>query len=441
MSLRILLVTYEFPPRGGPGVQRPLKLAKYWARAGAHVDVLTVKDPVTAIFDESLLEELPESVRIHRAWSLEPNRVVRFGKRVLGKPAGAASSAKSPTRLTSAPGGLIAAVQSLFVPDEKRFWKPWAVRLGRHLDGSGVDVVVSTGPPHTAHLVASQLALEWGIPHVVDLRDPWVARLDKRYATGWHKRADARLEARVIDQAAAVVCVTEGMSREIAARYPRLGTGATMFNGYDPEDLEGVVPAARGDNKLRFIHTGTFSGKRRPDEFFRGLALAEAADARIADDVEVVFVGAGSDVEEAARSLGVRAAVHALGYLDHSGALSELAAADVALVLLSEGRESEISLTGKIFEYLGLRKPILGVVGAGEVESLLEVEQGCWLARPGEPAGIARVIADIHGRWRDGDLPQPSRELTDRFSRSAQADEYLALLDEVIRERSASGRT
>jgi glycosyltransferase involved in cell wall biosynthesis len=107
-------------------------------------------------------------------------------------------------------------------------------------------------------------------------------------------------------------------------------------------------------------------------------------------------------------------------------------------MLLSEGRESEVSLTGKIFEYLGLRKPILGVVGAGEVESLLEGEQGCWLARPSDAGAVAEAIAEVHGAWRDGDLPRPSRELTERFSRSAQADEYLALLDEVIRERSAS---
>jgi len=439
VSRRILLVTYEFPPRGGPGVQRPVKFAKYWSREGATVDVLTVKDPVSAIVDESLLDELPDSVRIHRAWSLEPNRIARFGKRLLGRSAGGATAVRSPTRLTSAPRGLITAIQSLFVPDEKRFWVPWAVRRGRDLGRSGIDVVVSTGPPHTAHLVASRLARKWGVPHVVDLRDPWIGYLDKRYATSLHRRADLRLEARVIDRAAAVVSVTESMSREISARYPRLGRVVTVLNGYDTEDLQDVVPAERSDSKVRFIHAGTFSGNRRPDEFLRGLARAEAAEECIAQDAEVVFVGAGSEIEDTARSLGVRARVRALGYLDHGQALSELAAADVALVLLSEGRESEISLTGKLFEYLGLRKPILGVVGAGEVESLLESEQGCWLARPSDSDAVAQAIVEIHRRWRDGGLLGPSRELTQRFSRAAQADEYLALLDEIVEEQPGPG--
>ncbi len=430
---RVLLVTYEFPPRGGPGVQRPLKLAKYWARAGVQVDVLTVRDPVTAITDGSLLDELPDSVFVHRAWSLEPNRLIRFGRRMLGKRTGTAGSAGS-ARLTAAPSGLVSTVQSVFVPDEKRYWLPWALRKGRTIGDGRVDAIISTGPPHTAHLVASRLASQWGVPHVVDLRDPWVGNVNRRYATGMLRRADVRLETRVVERAAAVVCVTEGMCRELVARHPRLKRVRTIFNGYDPEDLMQVSTAEHVERTLRFIHVGTFSGDRRPDEFLAGLVLAEAGDSRIAKAVEVVFVGAGPEVEEAARKLGVRSRVFATGYLGHKDALSQLAAADVALMLLSEGRESEVSLTGKVFEYLGLSKPILGVVGAGEVEALLEGEMGCWLARPSDPGAISATVAEVHARWSDAGLPRPASELTQRFSRLAQAEEYLALIEEVVRE-------
>jgi len=428
--VRLLLVSYEFPPRGGPGVQRPLKLAKYLGRAGWDVTVLTVADPPTAIVDEGLIEELPPSVRVVRAWSLEPTRLVQALRRLRGDRKGTGGRVQG---FSGAPSGVIALVQSVFVPDEKRGWKARAVRTGLAAarDG-GFDVVLSSGPPHTSHLVGGSIAARLGVPHVMELRDPWFGRHSRRYLTPLQRWMDKRAEARVARRAAAIVTVTRAMGEMYRERYPHTRT-EIILNGFDPEDLP--EPFSADPDKLVFTHAGIFNGPRRPDTFLAGLALAEREDEAVSRDVRVVVAGAGAEFVEAARTAGVRSEVEALGYVSHERSLQTVAGADVAVLILSAGEESRVSLSGKVFEYIGLRKPILAVVGAGEAADLVQSLDGGTVAPFDDPRAIASAIIDIYQRWERGELTGPSEEQARRFSRVRQAEEYGALLESVRDER------
>lgn len=424
--MRLLLVTYEFPPRGGPGVQRPLKLAKYLGIAGWDLTVLTVDDPPTAIVDEGLLGEVPPAVNVARAWSLEPTRLVQLLRRLRGDRA----SVVGGQGFSGAPSGLVSLVQSLFVPDEKRYWKPWAVRAGMraHADAS-FDVVVSTGPPHTAHLVAGTIARRTGVAHVIDFRDPWFGGLAKRYATPLHKAWNRRLEEGAIARAAAVVTVTDEIARMYRQRYP----GSRLFvipNGFDPDDLPDE-PHAPHDG-LVFAYTGTFGGARQPDTFLAGAARAESLEPGFANDVHIVAAGPGPEFVEAARRAGVRSTVTALGYVSHDRSLKTLAGADVAVLILSSGEESRVSLSGKVFEYVGMHKPVLAVVGEGAAHEFVSGLTGGRAVPYDDPSAVADAMLDIYAAWKADRLIGPGEDETARFSRVEQARAYMALLEEVV---------
>lgn len=428
---RVLLITYEFPPRGGSGVQRPLKLAKYLGRFGWDVTVLTVADPPTALVDDTLLGELPHTVTVSRAWSAEPTRLVQFLRRLRSGGAQRSRDDGKAARVqgySGAPAGLVRIVQSAFVPDEKRFWKPWAVREGVRLARAGrIDAVVTSGPPHTAHLVGFSIARKTGIPHVLDLRDPWVGYFGASYLTPLHRWLDTRAERAVITRAASVVTVTRAIADDYRDRYPGLDV-RVIPNGYDPADLADRDPSP---DVFTIAYTGVFGGPRTPDSFFGGLALAEAEEPDIVRDTRIVMAGAGVEVEERAVELGVRSRVRGLGYLSHAGILEVLATADAALLVLSDGPESRVSLSGKIFEYIGMRLPVLAVVGDGEAADLVSGLRGGMVADFGDPRSVCDAILRLHAQWRDGELAGPTPEEAKAYSRVSQAETWANLLDSL----------
>jgi len=431
---RVLFVTYEFPPRGGPGVQRPLKLTKYLPDAGWVPTVLTVRDPVTAIRDETLLAEVPESVEIVRAWSLEPNRVVRLFRTLTGQPEAGTNGATA-TSLTRLAPSQVRKIQRWFVPDEKRFWKPFAMRhVARLAKRLHFDAVISSGPPNTAHLVGLDASRRLGVPFIADFRDPWVGGLLFDPPTRLHRQLHLRQEAAVIRGAAAVVTVTARDSNSFAERYGDGHKFVTIANGFDPADLPNRRPAPHA--RTRIAHVGTLGPFRSPEPFLRGLYEAESRDRHLSQEVELTFVGSGREVEAMAGEIGIDTPVRCTGYVDHATALRELADADVALLILSPGLESEVTLAAKVFEYLGLRKPILAVAGEGEVRRVLRGQAGIWFADPESVGEIADAILGMVVSARLGGLERPHEEFVAQFDRRKQAARYAELLDSVVSEHA-----
>lgn len=425
---RLLLVAYGFPPRGGPAVQRPLKLAKYLGRFGWQTTVLTIADPPGALMDPGLLAEVPEDVEVVRTWSLEPTRLLQALRRGRNAPEVARPEAVSAGGFSGRSPAFIRFVQAFFVPDEKRYWSLHAIPAAlRHAAEHPVDAVLSTGPPHSSHLIGSRLASKLGVPHVVDLRDPWVGNQFFIPPTPVHAWLQRRYERRTLASADAVVATAPSVAREIAERlgHPR---ALAITNGFDPDDLpDEVVPPDR----FTLVHTGTFSGSRTPRWLLQGLALAEAERSGLIEQAQMRFVGVGSDVEQMARDEGVRGLVSGVGYVPHDESLRELAGASVAVVVLAAGRESDITVPGKLFEYIGVRRPILALVGPGDAADILSRVPGVSIVEPESAEAIGRAIVELFDAWREDRLTVPSPEDSARFSRIEIAREYANLLEEV----------
>lgn len=428
---RVLLVTYEFPPKGGPGVQRPLKLTKYLTALGWEVTVLTVADPPGGLRDPGLLEELPGSVRVVRAWSLEPTRLLQLVKRLRGASESAASGQAG--AYSGAPPGFIRLVQAFFSPDEKRLWEWWAVPAAlRDAAVAPVDVILSSGPPHTAHVIARELSKRMAVPYVMDLRDQWVGNYFFRPLTPVNAWLTRRAEARCARDATAVVTTAPTVTAEIASRYPGI-EAVTIYNGYDPEDLP-TSGTEVGDDRIVLTHAGTFSGRRTPRWFFEGLALAEKKRPQLASQLVVRFAGLGPEVQEMAAEIGVRSKVDGLGYLPHSESVSVLAESTATLLILSAGPESRVTIPGKVFEYLATRRPMLALVGNGDVATLLSSVEGVRVVEPEDPQAIAEAILELADKWDQDRLAGPTEEQAAPFARPVQVARYAELLEQAIRK-------
>lgn len=430
---RVLLVSYYYPPAGGPGVQRALKMSRYLPGAGWDVTVLTLK-PESAAYpalDPSLLDEVPPSVEVVRTDAWDPYAAYA---RLHGAKASDVVSVGFGGTERSWKEWIARWVRAnVFVPDARVGWVPFAVREGRKLlRAAPHDAILTTGPPHSTHLAGRLLARATGLPHVVDLRDPWV-EIDYRGElpqTSAAAALDAALERTVLRHAAAAVTVTPSMKTAFTRRVPR--EYAVIPNGFDPADFvasEGV-PVDRGVFVLHYA--GNVNGARSPEALWAALGRLEAA--RTMPHLRVRFVGKIDDVVRAgAEAAGVGAMVEVRPYVPHAEAVAGLREAALLLLLINRVPGAEGILTGKLFEYLASGRPIVGLgpVPGDAADVLAETGAG-ELFDWDDAAGLARFLRRHYDAWAAGTpLVGADASRIGPYSRVEQARAMAAVLDRV----------
>jgi glycosyltransferase involved in cell wall biosynthesis len=415
--VKVLLVTMYFPPAGGGGVQRPLKFATHLPSLGIETHVLAPDDPKWIHRDDEL--QPPTLAWVHRARYLGPK-----GR----KPAEELHGTQGLERV-----GVHArlAGRRLLVPDENVSWNltaiPTAIRIVRR---EGIDVVITTSPPSSVHLVGAAVKRATGIPWVADLRDSMVAH-PHRHAERMLVRAKeqgehavARLVAR---NASAIVTVSDAITEEVRERDPR-GPVETIANGSDFDDFVGLEH--HPSDRFRITHAGSFFGKRDPRPFLTALAQSGL------DDVVVRFLGdfRSTDREWAeARSLGDRLELIPYAPRRHSLELQRDSEALLLLIPDAGGRGKGV-LSGKVFEYLAAERPILAVVPPdGAAAELIRAAQAGVVVAPDDIDGMAAALRELHTRWRGGTLPDTalSEEWRTKVSRQTRVEELARLLERL----------
>lgn len=422
--MRLLLVTYYFPPSGGAGVQRPLKWVKYLPQAGVQPIVVTVREGAYPQRDPSLLAEIPPGVSVHRTAAVDP-----FGlyARLTGRSREAAVAAR--TDDVGQGGGVAERLArwlraNVFVPDARVGWVPFALARALHLHRTeGFDVVVTTGPPHSVHLVGWALGRFANVPWIADFRDPWT---DIHYLGALPRarpvaRLDAALERAVLHAADAVVTVSPSWARLLAERAGR--PVEVIPNGYDPADFEAVrgggfaVRERRGAGPPVVVHVGSLYKARNPHALWAALA-AEPDLARVR-----VVGRVGEAVRAAADAAGAR--VEWVPYVPHAEAVAALCEADVLLLATEPQAHEAGHVTGKLYEYVATGRPVLGLGDPhGDAAVVLaETGAGVMLARD----DVEGVRAFLRGGYRGyGGRPRPEH------ARPAQAAALAALARRVV---------
>lgn len=408
--MKLLFVSFYWPPAGGPGVRRPLKLAGHLAAMGHEVHVLAPDDPKWLHTDRS--QRPPDGVVVHRARNLGPRA---------RRPAEELRLARGLDRLVLRAQ---LAARAALIPDASVLWNataiPAASRLVRRL---GVDVVLTTSPPGSVHLVGLAAKRQTGVAWVADLRDSLVSHAHRRREI----RGERWLAARVAREATAITCASRAIAAE-AERFSPTGPVRLIGNGCDFDELE-ELPYVRGE-RFRITHTGSFFGRRDPRPFLEALATVDGAVARFVGDFRT------RDREHAAR-LGLTGRVEVIPYLPHAEALALQRDSDALLLLIPEadGRGRGV-LSGKVFEYLAVGRPILAAVPPdGEAAALVRETGAGLVVPPGDVDAIAEGLRSLVERWRDAALEPVvlDREARRRLDRRTRAEELVALLAEVVR--------
>ena len=423
---RALLITYYFPPSGGPGVQRMLKFAKYLPEWGWQPTVLTV-DPEYAAYpslDLSMTGEIPPSTRVVRTRAWDPfalyARLQGLSKEdVVGVgfvKEGAEHRLQVLARWIRG---------NVFLPDARVGWIPFARRAAKRLlREHNFEVVMTSGPPHSTHLVGKSIQRRFGAPWVVDMRDPWS---DYYYhaqmrQTGIARRINIVLERGVLARADAVVSVSKHVGAGLREK-ATIRRYETIPNGFDAADIAG--PCSVREDRHRFViaHVGTYTKERHAPGLLQALKRLCAKS-----DIEIQFVGhLHAEVEDAYQAAGLSDALRVVSYVPHHEAIKYMQSADILLVALERVAHSRGIVTGKVFEYLSLGVPVLGVGGTdGDLAAVLRATQGGQVFEHDDEIGmetfISKHIARVQRREAspavDATLLRPydRRELTRRMA-------------------------
>lgn len=438
--LRVLVVSYAFPPVGGAGVQRVLKLVKYLPQNGVTPTVLTVANPSVPVHDASLGRDVPEGTEILRATTLEPS----YSTKQRGWQAAAETSNGFVARQRKR---LVQLGRRLLVPDPQALWLPGASStLARRLFSNRADdVVFISGPPFSQFLLAWLCRLRPGTAVVLDYRDEWTTQ--SAYEMGGSARAGAVLERAILSSCHAVTTATEAFRTELLRRFELLSPSRVhaIPNGYDPDDFPTSLPSPPQD---RFVLTyvGTVFRLTSARGLLAGVRLLHEREPELGRLLDVRFIGRIVETEaqsfEGMEALGVSR----LGYLDHHLAIEALAKSHAVLCILDDVPGANRIYPAKIFEIMYLGRPCLALTAEGALADLVSRHRLGEVVAPNDPEAIFRALAKRLRGFADGDLATRRGDATDAidiagFDRRRQAGEFARVFLEASKEAHADSRS
>lgn len=400
------MIAYYFPPMGLSGVQRTLKFVKYFPQFGWHPTVLTVQPRGYLAQDDSLLEDLEgKDVRIVRTSAAGPAKFART--QTVKFPS--EWSRKLLSRLSD----------TFFIPDNKIGWKRKAVARALQLaKETPFDMIFATAPPFTSLLIGRAIKKKLNVPLVFDYRDPWVEYPFKFYPTPLHKLLNVYLERKALRTSSYVVTTNRRVKELILRRHRFLSYKDIdiITQGFDPEDFTRArnAPLPPIHHKaMRITYAGVFWEDRTPDYFLRALAELQNEQPRLRGRINAHFVG---NFREENRRLVVRLGLHdtvtETGYLRHLDCIRELMASDVLWMIVGD----DVGSPGKVYEYIGAGKPIIGCAPEGFIKNAI-LEAGGIVTLPDDVPAIKDAILTMFNRWERHELHGPDQEVIDRYDR------------------------
>ncbi|MBW6458021.1 MAG: glycosyltransferase [FCB group bacterium] len=428
---KVLIITYYWPPAGGPGVQRVLKFAKYLPGFDWEPLILTVRNGEYPAYDESLLKEVPPGMKVYRTQTREPAGCYKkFTGVKKNEPVPVGVLAQTDRSLKKRIANFIR--MNLVIPDAKKAWKRYALReAGKIIRDERPDVILSSSPPPTVHLIARELARRYKLKWVADLRDPWS---NIHYYQGRRLKIaagiDAALERKTLSYADRVLTVSGHFADRILADKNNV---RIIPNGYDPDDFKRISQTPPDDSILRIAYIGGMNANRYYPAFFRALRQFAETNGPASKNMELVFAGVVEEtIREAIGSmLGDTVRTEFLGYLSHWGALELMYRSDLLLLFMEQVDHYTGHVPGKLFEYLNTGRYILGMGSKeGDTAAILKKTKGGHVIGTADP--IEETITDIYTRWEKGELHGAEPASLRSYSRKVQAGRLAEIMRDIV---------
>lgn len=434
---KILIITYYWPPSGGAGVQRWLKFVKYLRKFGFEPVVYTPSNPENPVDDVSLLKDVPDNLEVLKTPIWEPYDLY---KRFVGRKPG--EKINTGFLSENKKGGLAEKIAvwlrgNLFIPDARKFWiRPSVQFLNGYLEKNKVDAIISTGPPHSMHLIALELKKLHGLHWIADFRDPWtnIDFYKDLMLTPAADRKHHQLEKEVITTADIVLTIGETMKQE----FEKSGSSRVevITNGYDEDDVfKGVLQM---DKKFSLAHIGTLVKTRNPQQLWIVLQELVKQDAAFAADLEIKLVGkVDVTVLDEIRSHGLDDFVKKIDYLGHDEVIKVQQESAVLLLLLNNTPNAKGILTGKFFEYLAAQRPVI-CVGPAEGDAARIINQTrCGVTVDfNEKEKLMTAVMDYYRKFKAGNLAVATEQIS-QYSRRELTSRLAGMMDKLINKQTS----
>lgn len=435
MPGKVLIITYYWPPSGGAGVQRWLKFVKYLRLYGWEPIVYTPENPEPPAFDESLLKDIPKKLTVITQPIWEP---YQFYRKLIGAGkderinAGFLSEKKAPGLAQKFSIWLRG---NFFIPDARKFWiKPSIKFLTDYLKSHPVDAIISTGPPHSMHMIALGVIKRTGLPWLADFRDPWtnIDFYDQLMLSSFADRRHRKMEQQVIKTADRLVTVSPSWEDD----FKKLGAHNTtvITNGFDPGDFPAV--SLKKPAKFILTHIGSLNKDRNPEFLWKVISELISSNEEFRQNILIRFIGKTDiSVFEALEKYHILEYSEKVEYLPHDKALELSSESAVLLLLINNTPNAMGIIPGKVFEYLASGRPILCIgPPEGDSSGIIRETKAGHVVDFNDEKSLRTTILKQFENYQQNNITE-NFHLINKFSRKNLAGDIARILDEITTTR------
>ncbi len=427
---KVLIITYYWPPASGPGVFRFLKFAKYFPAYGYEPHILTVKNGSYPSTDESLMQEIDPGLKVYKTSTLEPFTLFNklSGKKGKSIPVGIAPR-KDDSLIKK---WMFYIRANFFIPDARKGWNRFAFKKATQvIKQEQIPYVITTGPPHSTHLIGLKLKKTCDVKWIADMRDPWTSIFYNQFfpRTKKTKDKDFGLESSVLQHADLVTVVSNGIKKEFEERARKI---EIIPNGFDMEDI-----APRENEKTdSFVlsYVGNFKTTQNIESIWQALSEMKSEVGGFAGNFKLRFTG--NCVPEALSKIKeykLEDMVEIEGHVEHRVAVERMRNANLLLFIIPRSENNHLIITGKLFEYLATRAPVLSIGPLdGDAGRILKEQQRDRMIDYGDKEEFKKLVLKYYQKWLDDKklVVAPMSDLK-KYSREGLTRKLASILDSL----------
>ena len=441
MKKRMLLVTYVFPPFAAVGVYRILKFCKYLRDYDIEPLIFTPGNPNMRTRDDRLISQVPDDLLVYRSTTLEPFRwkepPPQDQKPASPPPANQAPAIEAKPSLATKAKRLLK--QTLSIPDQQYFWI-WAGLFSgvKVAQDKSVDIILSSSPPQSTHVLASRIAGMTQRPHLVDFRDLWTQNTSysERNFPAFLNNRDRRLERGVLQRAAGISVNTASFKQQLLEKNSFLSEDQieVITNGVDPDDFSPLLEGITRNDRFTMLYTGSVYGQHRNPEFFLAAVrqwLAQKPE--YAKRIKLVFIG-NYDPEflHLFKKYRLEEVVEPQGWMPQTDAIKATLSADLLLLFQGFDKALSAAIPRKLYEYMITNRPILAFAPPGEIPDLIE-RYNCGRAlSERRPEPIVEFLQQCFDDWASDALHPTAKLPTLRSMPDLEASMQVKRLAELV---------